>query len=465
MSDSWFSNDVIVSRILSRLSLAEMFSAQGVCHFWKQVSGSCIRQQKSIVITEEEMWNVDLSRYDCEAFHECMGHPAKYNNIVSQLMTDLNFWINTLDMMPHLEVVYFRLWNVEGNRLEWDKYSKVLEIVMRKTCQTLVCLNLSEYSEDRDDPFPFVHHLPRLKHFIMWKMSPFTVNNLIKAAVNLEFFEGYTSFTQWNLLPRRFKELHSPEGSRFDMENRGMTNFLLSSAVSSIESILSMKIEKGIVTNNYHLPCLKALEVKIERDTDWCLNLLAGITRQSPVLDFLSILITAQEEISLGVWTRALSNCCNVTELRIEIPFVGNIRVDSWQDQVAESMGKHMKNLDEAHLDFPLSSKGLRELCSLHHLRSFHHRINTRNMQHKDVFDTDALVEFLETHASRKLHSYSLHGWDEYVSLKKSFLDDVKRMEQMYSLNISVLQSRDHLSSHLLSTIFVDTICISKKPI
>ena len=462
MSSSWFSNDVIVSRILSRLTLTERFSVQGVCYFWKEVSSSCIRQQKSIVITEERYCSLDIEQG--YSYHECYHHCAKYDDIVSQLMTNLNFWNNILDMMPHLEVVCFRLRNIEGCRLEWDKYSKVLEIVMRKTCQTLVCLNLSEYSEDRDDPFPFVHHLPRLKHFIVWKMSPFTVKNLITAAPSLESFEGYTSFTEWNLLPRGFKELNTPEECPEEWGNRGMTNFLSSSAVSSIQTIGMMKIEREIVTENYYLPCLKNLCVQIEMDTDWCLNFLARITGMSPVLNVLIIMITAKEEISPGPWPRVLSNCCNVTKLWIELWDVGNIRVDSWQDQVAESMGRHMKNLREVQLDFPLSSKGLRELCSLHNLEHFKHTFNAQNMQHEDVFDTDSLVEFLETHSSRKLNFYNFHSINtEYVSLKKSFLEDVTRMEQMYSLNISVDQSQYHLSSHSLSTIFVDSIWVHKK--
>ena len=215
-----------------------------------------------------------MNPYDCESFHDCSHHPAKYKDIVSQFMTNLNFWNNVLDMMPCLEIVCFRLWDLDGNKLEWDKYSKVLELLMRKTCQTLVCLNLSQYCEDRDDPFPFVDHLPRLKHFIAFEMSSFTVENLIKATPNLEFFEGYTSFTGWDRLPKGFKVLYSPEGSRFGLENRGITNILSSSAVSSIESVLSIKIERGIVTQDYHLPCLQILEVKIERDTDWCFGSL-----------------------------------------------------------------------------------------------------------------------------------------------------------------------------------------------
>ena len=448
--------DPILHRIISKLDLSVKFGVQGVCRHWKNIAIQCLRRHEYLVISERPP-----SSFPC--FSSCHEHLFKQtdntDNLIWGKQIDLEFWERTLSFLQGVKYVYLDIitFDERGNIIRNNK--PILQLLIDSYGQSLECLCIPDYDDKDDETFPLTDSLPRLKHIILTDTTSQVTKNILSACPNLEYLQTDTSFTEWQMLPKRLKILQN-EWKHLN----GMNNLLCSPAVQSLEVVRNFVMTNEIHSQSYHLSSLKQFYVTIDFDVTNCLTHLARILSFAPVLCELRIDITASAEIQSQAWIKVLSNCETLTNLNVSL--VGRygfgqpvINVSSWQDDFAKTVVSNIKKLEHLDIDFHLSSDGLRLLSQLENLECFRHEVHTEKMSYDSVFDTDALVYFLSEALSKKLTSYRIiikctstapgfNGmYGEYLILKESFLDFADKIEQQYFTRLEVYQDHRHSSS------------------
>ena len=439
--NSCLSTDLILYHILSKLNLREKFGAQGVSRQWKDTAIQCLRHHEYLVISENppsSFWY----------YSNCAEHSSlitgSNDNLIWGKRTDLEFWKRTLSLLQAVKYVYMDVTTDDGNTLFQD-YGPILQLVIDSCGQSLECLCIPGHNDYEDETFPLTDSLPSLKHMILTHTTSQVARNILTACPNLEYLCLSTSFTGWQMLPKGLKKLQS-----YSENSDGILNLLSSPAVESLEVVKSFVMTSEINYQSYHLSCLKEFEITIDFDVTNCLLHLARILSFAPVLCELMITITIFDEIESQVWIKVLSECQNVTNLRVYLseqvgPENPRINVSPWQDDFAKTIVSKMKKLEHLYIGFHLSSDGLRLLSKLENLKYFSHEIHTENLSYDSVFDTDALVYFLSQGLSKKLTSYSIYipaaeFYGEYLILKESFLDFAYKIEQQYFFRLDIRQ-------------------------
>ena len=300
--------------------------------------------------------------------------------------------------------------------------------------------------------FPLTDSLPRLKHMILGHITPQVTKNILSACPNLQYLRSINSFTEWQILPKGFKQL------LIDFEDLdGMNNLLCSPAVQSLEVVYIFVMSSEICYQSYDLPCLKKFDVTINSDVTNCLIHLARILSFAPVLSELSITIRGFDEIQSKVWINVLSECQTLTKLTVNLhePTGTKINVSLFQDDFAKTIVSKIKKLEYLSIGFHLSSDGLRLLSRLDNLNYFHHWIHTENMSYESVFDTDALTDFLSSSLDKKLTEYQLdipavEPFGEYLILKESFYDFIEKTERKHFVRLNMCQDDRHFDTEIV---------------
>ena len=438
--DSCLSTDLIIFRIISKLNLREKFGVQILSRRWKIIAIQCLRHHEYLVINKHppsSYWR----HTSCDE-HSFLVTVNNDNSIWAK-PRDLEFWKRTLSLLPGVKYLNMdKLLDDSGNFLSWT-YKPILQLIIDCCGQSLECLCLPEHEEyeEQGEIFPLIDFLPHLKHMIVNITTSHVTEKILNACPNLEYLRSDTSFTEWQILPKGFKKLHS---RHFD----GINNLLCSPAVQSLEVVRGCVMTSEICYESYHLSCLKTFEVIIDIDVTSCLTHLARILSFAPVLCELTIRITAFDEIESEVWMKVLSQCQTITKLRVFLKSdVPRINVSSWQDNFVEALVSSIKKLEYLDIGFHLSCKGLRLLSQLENLQYFHHKIHTEKMSYDSVFDTDALIDFLSSSLDKKLKDYEIHisefnPFRQYLRLKESFYDFIEKMERKHFVRFHMLEDR-----------------------
>ena len=435
------SNDLILSRIILKLNLRQKFGLQRVCQRWKDIAIQCLRHQEYLVISEKPL--------SSSSYSSCDEHPflitVNNDNGIWSKHTDLEFWKRTLSLLKGVKCVYIDV-NIDMDVDDFDNYfftdcKPMLQLVIDSCGQSLECLCIPRYNDNFDETFFLTDSLPCLKHMVLDDISSQVTKNILTACPNLEYLQTSTSFTEWQILPKGFKKLHSGHVD-------GIMNLLCSPAVHSLEVINSFVIRSEICYESYHLSCLKKFEAIIDFDVTSCLTHLARILSFAPVLCELTIRITPFDEIQSQVWIKVLSQCETLTRLTVFLnSSLPRMNVSSWQDNFVEALVSNIKKLQYLYISFHLSSYGLRLLSQLDNLQYFHHEIHTENMSDDSVFDTDALIDFFSSSLDKKLKDYEIYisefyPFRQYLILKESFYDFIEKMERKHFLRFHMLE--DH---------------------
>ena len=424
---SCLSTNHVLHQIISKFNLSEKFGVQGVCQRWKDIATECLRRHQHLVISENR-----FIPFWC--LFACDEHLPlnKNDNLIWSKYTDLEFWQRTLSLLQRVKYVYINVkTDVEIDALFTD-YKPMLQLLMDSCGQSLECLCIPDHDDNEDETFPLTDSLPSLKHMVLTQTTSQVTKNILTACRNLEYLRLSTSFTEWQILPKGFKNLQT-DVDDFD----GIIGLLCSPAVQSLEVVNTILMTNEICYQPYHLSCLKSFDVNIDFDVANCLRHLARILSVAPVLSKLMIRIAVFDEIEPQVWIKVLSECQTITTLIVilnEPTGTQNARmnVSSWQDHFAETVVSKNKKLETLYIDFHLSSDGLQLLSKLENLKYFRHRIHTENMPYDSVFDTDALIDFLSSSFDKKLTDYHINipNIGQYLILKESFYDFIFKMER-----------------------------------
>ena len=435
---SCLSIDPILQKIISKLDLSAKFGVQGVSRQWKDIAIECLRHHEYLVISECLPSSVWFSYY-------CDEHPSaltvKNDNLVLGKQTDLEFWKRTLSLLQGVKYVYMVVRTDVERGTSFSIYMAMLQLFINFCGQSLECLCIPGHNNFEDETFPLTDSLPRVKHMILGHITPQVTKNILSACPNLQYLRSINSFTGWQMLPKGFKKL------LIDFEDLdGINNLLCSPAVQSLEVVSSIKMTSEICYQSYHLSRLKHFYVTIDFDVTNCLIHLARILSFAPVLRELTIRITAFDEIESEVWVKLLSQCPTLTRLTVYLHELFDtenprISVSLFQDDFAKKIVSTIKKLEHLHIDFHLSSDGLRLLSQLDNLKYFRHKLHTENMSYDSVFDTDSLTDFLSSSFDKKLTEYGIHiPFGQCLILKDSFYDFIDKMERKHFLRFHMRQ-------------------------
>jgi hypothetical protein len=439
--------DVIVYRILTRIPLNQQFSAQVICRQWKECALHAISFTTEVVISEtasQYFWCVNGCSEHPDN-HFCHSKDKQRDCLICHEFDDLDYWKKILPLMPRIECLYF---DVDHNKNDeeqlgyWSTYSKLLRVMLESWKRTLICLNMPSHYQVVDFDFPFCDYLPKLQHFTCRRTSASGMKNLILAAPYLKYIHATSSFCKWEILPKGFRILKTYEG-KMD----GLTNVLMSSAATTIEDLDDFRITNEMCFKPFSMPKLTSIRLLIEADTNGSLRNLSRILMFAPNVESLVIVISCKDDIDKGMWTNVLSNCKEITFLKLDLLKYDDpkIKVIQWQDEFAEAASKNLKKLKEIDITFHLSSKGLPLMASLENCERFDHEIYCDNLKYNGVFDTEALITFLRSIFSKKLTYYrcyipSISPFGEYLILDESFIKSYKSMEDELNLRFFVEQ-------------------------
>ena len=434
----------ILRRIISKLNLREKFAVQGICRQWKENAIACLKEHECLAISEK-----DASTF--WPFSTCSEHPDSFtDNLISRKASDAEFWERTLSLLPGIKSVYIDVRSLEGPRyIQASDFKAIIRLLFNSCGQSLECLCIPGHNgrEDEVEIFSPTDSLPQLQHLFLSGTNE--VAKVIKACPKLVQLRSSTGFTEWNLLPKKFKKLGS-----YDDDLEGILNLLSSPAVESLESISGILMSSEICYKRYRLSSLKEFSIVINLSLNVCLNHLARILSFAPVLQELTVEIQILDEIQSHSWIKVLCECQSLTKLRLlfhedQEPEDPKIDVSLWQDDFASTLVSKAKNLRHLFIGFHLSSQGLRLLSQLENLEFFHHDLRTKNMVYDSVFDTDALTDFLSSSLEKKLTEYNIYipttnPFGEYLILKESFYDFVELMERKHFIQFTVEQEERH---------------------
>ena len=388
--DSCLSVDHILRRIISKLNLREKFAVQGICRQWKENAIACLKEHECLAISKSEPCNF-------WSFSTCPEHPrVSTDNLISGKASDTEFWERTLSLLSGIKSVYIDVRNSNRSDLiQASDLKAIIRLLFNSCGQSLECLCIPEHNgrDDEVEIFSPKDSLPQLQHLLL--LGTNEIANVIKACPKLVQLHCSTGFTEWNLLPMKFKKL----GSDYD-DLEGILNLLSSPAVESLESLSGILMSPEICYKRYRLASLKEFSIIMNFNLNGCLNHLARILSFAPVLQEVAIYIQILDEIQSHSWIKVLCECQSLTNLRLyfhedQEPEDPKIDVSLWQDDFARTLVSKVKNLRHLHIGFHLSSQGLRLLSQLENLEYFHHDLHTKNMVYDNVFDTNALTDHL----------------------------------------------------------------------
>ena len=166
--------DTILDNIIARLHLRNKFAIQGVSNDFKTMSMIQLKQQKSVVITN------DLSR---ERWMEegCPHHPCNNSMVIYHDFTDWKIWRRILEAMPNIQFVFFNI-EIHTRKI----YRTLLQTVIMAQSKKLICLQVPfHFSAASRDEFPFVTDLPQLQHISFYAIFDRCYEQLTRAAPNL----------------------------------------------------------------------------------------------------------------------------------------------------------------------------------------------------------------------------------------------------------------------------------------
>ena len=439
---SCLSTDLILHLIISKLNLREKFGTQGVSRRWKDIAIECLRQHKHLVIS-----NIHLTPF----YGICDEHPppTKNDSSIWGEKNDLKFWKRTLSLLQGVKFVYIDVTTDDDSGHLFSNYKPIFQLLKNYCGQSLECLCIPGHKDEEDETFPLMDSLPHLKHMLLTHTTSQVTKNILSACPNLEYLRSSTSFTEWQMLPKGFKKLYSNS-----KDLNGINNLLSSPAVQSLELVRKFVMTSEICYQSYDLSCLKIFEVSIHSFVTNCLTHLARILSFAPVLSELMIGISAFDDIEPETWIKVLSECQTLTCLTVCFHKPTDMEdhrmnVSLFQDDFAKTIVSEMKKLEFLHIDFHLSSDGLRLLERLDNFKYFQHEIHTENMSYDSVFDTDALTDFLSSSLDKKLKRYQILipavvPFGEYLILKEYFYDFIYKMERKHFLRFEMCQDHRH---------------------
>ena len=445
---SCLSTNFILHQIISKLNLPDKYCVQGVCCRWKDIAIQCLQQHQHLVISRNHHIYLDTI---------CDEHISLFqnNNLISSKEMDLEFWQRTLSLLRGIKCVYIDVTTDDDGNSLFPIYKSHLQLLMDYCGQALECLSMPGHKDNEDETFPLTDSLPHLKHMLLGYTTSQVTKNILTACPNLEYLRLNTSFTEWQMLPKGFKNLYS------DSEDlNGMNNLLCSPAVQTLEVVNPIVMTSEICYQSYHLSCLKRFGVTIDLNVTNCLTHLARILSFAPVLRQLMIYIRVFDEIEPEVWIKVLSECQSLTSLTVYLNEPTDtenprINVSLFQDDFAKTIVSKIKKLEYLYVRFHLSSFGLRLLSQLENLQYFHHEIHTEYMSYDNVFDTDALSDFLSSCFDQKLTGYQLdipevEPFGEYLILKESFYDFIEKMERKHFVRFHMWQDDRHYDTEIV---------------
>ena len=202
--NSCLSTDLILQRIISKLKLNEKFGVQGVCRKWRNIAIQCLRHHEYLAISE-----IPPNSFWCG--FTCDDHPSvvtvNNDNLLWGKRMDLEFWLRNLSLLQGVKYVYMDLITENGNNCFFRDYRPMLQLLIDCCGQSLECLCIPGHSDYQDETFPLTESLPSLKHMILGNTTSQVTKNILSACPNLEYLESSTTFTDWQMLPKRFKKL------------------------------------------------------------------------------------------------------------------------------------------------------------------------------------------------------------------------------------------------------------------
>ena len=164
----------ILDNIVARLDLRNKFAIQGISNDFKTTSMIQLKQQKSVVITN------DLSR---ERWMEegCPHHPCNNSMVIYHDFRDCKVWRRILEAMPNIQFLFFNI-EVHTRKI----YRTLLQTVMMAQSKKLVCLQVPyHFSISPRDGFPFTTDFPQLQHISFYAVFNTCYQQLTRAAPNL----------------------------------------------------------------------------------------------------------------------------------------------------------------------------------------------------------------------------------------------------------------------------------------
>ena len=191
---SCLSSDLILQRVISKLNLREMFSAQGVCQRWKNIAIQCLQHHEYLIISED-------SPSDFWCYDSCEDHPfrktANKDNLIWGKYSDPEFWQRTLSLLQGVMYVQMDVRTDDETATLFAKYKSILQLVIDYCGQSLECLCIPHYYDEDDETFPLTDLLPRLKHMVLTRTTSQVTKNILTACPSLEYLRSDTSFTEW----------------------------------------------------------------------------------------------------------------------------------------------------------------------------------------------------------------------------------------------------------------------------
>jgi len=415
------SQGLLLEEILSRLSLKQLLVSRLVCQEWKTRVENLLKNQRNLAIISrtDAFDNPEYIPYVRHGI--CKRHPVSKYDL---LYLSIDMWKSVVQLIPGIEVVYYYI----ADDLEHSR--KVLNLLMETYSSSLKCLSVNSTCATYLSGSLFkCGLLPRLEDYKS-VVGDSSFELVCVNSPNLKYFEGWSWYDEWNLLPRGFQVLKGTVG----MRPQGFKNLVSSPAVSTIREIDHViSFSPDTHHTNFNFCSLKTLKVKLSNVTTQVLQNLGQFIRSCPVLTKLSVVITIHDSsFDHETWLTVLADCRSITDLHLDFNHFyscGFMTQTKWADKLVGDVAGTLKNLKGLELGFNPSADGFTSLSFLERLEHFQHKLERKSMADDNSFNENAILLFLRTAFSKKLVSYSMLKTSRIeIPFTNSFIEQLKIM-------------------------------------
>ena len=248
-------------------------------------------------------------------FSGCVDHTTEKfsSNIVSHDFEDIKYWEEILDSNYNITAVFIDCKPKDSNEFqqEWLSYMNLLGLVLKKCKNTLKCLCIPDHDNSY---FPTFDSLPELEHVCLQTTSKINMRQLLEASPKLQVLtcSSATGFTEWNLLPKGFKELRYMCVNSSCGQFTGLSNIIRSLAAETIEEIQMFKMTDADADydGDFMLTNLKRIMMIVSgKNVEKQIGFLTRVIQNSPSLKDLAFIKTGNQEVSLETWTVFFDYC------------------------------------------------------------------------------------------------------------------------------------------------------------
>ena len=255
---------------------------------------------------------------DRSGFSGCIDHTTEIfsSNVISHDFEDLKFWEKILDSHENITAVFIDCKPRDSNEFEQESlsYTNLLGLVLNKCKNTLKCLCIPDHGTSY---FPNFDSLPELEHVCLQTTSKSNMRKLLETSPKLEVLtcSSATGFTEWNLLPKGFKELRYMCVNSSCGQFTGLSKIIRSLAAETIQEIQMFKMTDADADfdGDFMLTNLKRIMISVSgKNVEKQIVFLTRVIQKSPSLKDLTFIKTGNQEVSLETWTTFFDCCKNL---------------------------------------------------------------------------------------------------------------------------------------------------------